>query len=120
MLAGFYTALAVQSVTGALDRDLLKPWYDVYTDESIGIFNYIQDNTPQDAVIAFRKPRALYLNTRRVSFCPGSNGHTLDEADYFLYDKFRYGSGDSSTMEPLERLELVYENAQFAFYRVVG
>ena len=119
MAALAYGIMIVQSVLGNLDRDRATTWKDVYTDDAVAVYRYIQDNTPEDAVIAFRKPRALFLNTGRVSVCPGLNGHSLDEADYFLYDSQRYGTNDDSEAEAPERLELLYDNAQFQFYRVI-
>lgn len=68
-----------------------KTMYDVYTDEAIEAYRFIQANTPEDAVIAFVKPRALYMNTQRRSFNPGVNGHELMDADYYLYCKLAYG-----------------------------
>ncbi len=60
---------------------------DVYSVDALEIYDYIQKNTPQDAIVAFAKPRALYLNTNRLSFRPGLNGHELADADYFLFCK---------------------------------
>ena len=68
-----------------------KDKYDVYTDEAIEAYRFVQANTPEDAVIAFVKPRALYMNTQRRSFNPGINGHELKDADYDLYCTLAYG-----------------------------
>ena len=35
--------------------------------------------------IAFFKPRALYLNTGRVSLLPEKDGFKITDADYYLY-----------------------------------
>ena len=48
------------------------------------MYRFIQEELLEDAVIAFGKPRALYLNTGRTSFKVGVNGHETGEADYYL------------------------------------
>ena len=41
------------------------PTIDTSRTGSIEIYKYIQENTAEDAVIAFAKPRALSMNTQR-------------------------------------------------------
>ena len=89
-----------------------------YTPCAIEAYNYIIDNTPSDCVIGFVKPRALYLNTGRISVPVGINGHTLEEADYllccadvgeeFLTDEWR------------GRFTQVFCNDEFTLYEKVG
>lgn len=43
---------------------------ETYSDDAADMFGYILSDTAEDAVIAYYKPRALYLNTNRVSFQP--------------------------------------------------
>lgn len=55
-----------------------------YTPCSIEAYNFIIENTNEDCVIGFYKPRALYLNTQRMSVRTDINGHSINEVDYFL------------------------------------
>ena len=56
-----------------------------YSDAAIEVYNFIQDNSPEDGTIAFFKPRALYLNTGRVSLLPEEGGFSVADADYYLH-----------------------------------
>ena len=86
------------------------------------MYRYIQAQTPKDAVIAFIKPRALHLNTERISFRPGVNGRVLTEADYYLQCTYPI-QDEAETHEQLRQnfsiLEPVYENPSFVLYRVM-
>ena len=91
---------------------------DVYSEDAVEMYGYIQENVPQDAVIAFTKPRSLYLNTGRLSFRAGHNGHELTDADYMLFFKLDYGNFPELT--PDDALtELVKENKWFGLYKIV-
>ena len=86
----------------------------VYSKDAREMYRYIQDNTAEEATIGFAKPRALYLNTGRVSFRPDRNGHSLDEMDYYLVAKridFMVEHEDETL-----RHTCVFENDEFALY----
>ncbi len=57
-----------------------------YSRGSLEMYDYVKNEIPEDAIIAFLKPRVMYLNTGRVSFCPTVNNdiHTLTDADYYI------------------------------------
>lgn len=84
----------------------------IYTPASVEVFRYISANTPEDAVIAFIKPRALYLNTRRVSFRPDVNGHEIADADYYLV-----GNAFAPNLAPPDNFEPCFENSGFVLYK---
>ncbi len=91
---------------------------DVYSDYAVEMYDYIQNHTSQDAVVAFAKPRVLYLNTERLSFRPGFNGHELADADYLLFCKLP--SGVFSEVSPDEvPTEILKENKWFALYEII-
>jgi len=80
-----------------------------YSENAVDMYNYIQKNLPEDCVIAFRKPRFLYLNTERLSFVPLQNGHDITLADYLLYDRIH--SIDYEKILQIDMvLEVVYDN----------
>ena len=85
-------AILVSSVSGNLFRVLSGE--DVrgegvgkaYSRGSVEMYDYVKKESPEDAIIAFLKPRVMYLNTGRVGFCPTANNdiHTLADADYYI------------------------------------
>lgn len=92
---------------------------DVYSAEAVDMYRYIQANVPEDKVIAFGKPRALYLNTGRVCIRTGYNGHTISEADYYLFYDTNYGefSKEKEEAEITPKKE-IYRNRQYTLYEV--
>ncbi|MBE5775204.1 MAG: hypothetical protein E7337_14965 [Clostridiales bacterium] len=89
--------------------------YDVYSDEAKEMYRFIQDKVPEDAVIAFGKPRALYLNTGRTSFKAGVNGHEIGEADYYLRHRTM---GFEDVEVETDGMKIAAENDMFTLYRV--
>lgn len=94
--------------------------YDAYSDRLTDMYSYIYGQTEKDAVIAFFKPRLLYLNTERVSFAPDIAGHRLTDADYILLasdpalDYVREGISPGLWA----RMALVYDNGGYELYRI--
>ena len=91
---------------------------DVYSKEAVEIYHYIQDNTEPDAVIAFMRPRLLYLNTGRISFAPNVNHHKLEDADFFLDSDVPPFAEFSPTEEERAALEVAYQNKTFTLYKL--
>lgn len=86
-----------------------------YSDAAIEVYNFIQDNTGEDATIAFFKPRALYLNTGRVALLPEKDGFSVDDADYYLH---YIPMDESSAPEWREQdYQTVFENYEFILYK---
>ncbi len=52
--------------------------------EAVDMYRYIRENTAPESIIAFKKPRMLYLATERSSFNVEVNDHHMEEADYYL------------------------------------
>ena len=91
---------------------------DVYSEYAVEMYEYIQNHTSRDAVVAFAKPRVLYLNTERLSFRPGYNGHELADADYLLLCKLP--AGVFSEVSPGEvPTAILKENKWFALYEII-
>ena len=90
---------------------------DVYSQEAIDLYLFIQNNTSEDAIIAFYKPRILSLNTGRLCIRPNKNGHVLEEADYYLYSSIVHNPTDLQLVEEAP-LGLVYSSPNFELYMV--
>lgn len=86
-----------------------------YSTTSVEAYRYIQENTDEDSVLAFEKPRALFLNTGRLSFNPSVNDHRLSEADYYLSCNY-FGKAQP----PLDgcSLSVVWSNGDFTLFSV--
>ena len=91
--------------------------YNIYSDSPIEVYNYISQNTPIDSKVGFFKPRALYLNTERVSLPICVNGHSLDEVDYFLCWK-QFGE-EQLTPEWRSKFTQVFSNDEFTLYEKI-
>ncbi len=94
-----------------------KSKMDVYSDEAIEIYNYIQEQIPLNEVIAFAKPRALYLNSGHISIKPGVNGHQLEDANYYLYTKFEFPDFIQPDLDNT-KMEAVVDNDVFTLYKL--
>ncbi|MCR5304695.1 MAG: hypothetical protein K6E33_09050, partial [Lachnospiraceae bacterium] len=56
-----------------------------YSPDALATYEYIKENTSEDSVIIFEKPRVLYLNTGRLGYCRNSRKVFEDlTADYVL------------------------------------
>lgn len=127
LLRGLALAVLVLTVAGQLKsgvsnlaRDRAPVESDVYSQDAVEMYRYIQENIPEDQVVAFWKSRALYLNTGRMSFRLGYNGHVLEDADYYLFDIFMHESDDWETVtKKQESLRQVWTNDTFLLYEVV-
>ena len=86
-----------------------------YSHGAVQVYNYIQSELDEDDTIAFFKPRALYLNTGRVSLLPQEGGFKITDADYYLC----YLPNDERYLtEELEDIyEPCFENYEFILYR---
>lgn len=92
--------------------------YNIYSDNPVAVYDYISENTPSDCKIGFIKPRALYLNTERVSIPVGINGHSLDEVDYYLC--WEHVGEEQLTPEWRARFTQVFFNTEFTLYKKIG
>lgn len=107
----------VSSVVTNLQNYGKKGERDVYSDEAVEVYRFIDSNISQESVISFYKPRLLYLNTGHRSFRNGVNGHTLVEADYYL--RYKHDFFDDLVFDDdLEDSTIVLENSSFILYRL--
>lgn len=94
--------------------------HGAYSEDAEAAYDYIRTNTQADERIAFYKPRALYLNTDRVSFAPGVNGNRFRDADYLMLNRDEEIDDVQARMWPELWAELtpVYENDSLILYRI--
>jgi hypothetical protein len=98
----------------------------VATEDAVGLFNYVQTNTEDDAVFIFRRPRALALFTNRSAAVYHEFEDDADlwqfareiEATYLIAGSL----DDDFWLAFIERnrsyLELVYVNNDFRVYKI--
>ena len=100
-----------------------------YTDQAIEMYMYIDQNTNEDAVFCFFKPRALYYQTGRLGFkpqeisyeCISAADYVLicDEDDYIklndLYSVINeYNSANGTNVS----LDMLFHNIKLTLYRI--
>ncbi len=121
-------AILVSSVSGKLFRVLRgedvrnEGVEEAYSRQSLEIYDYVKNETPEDAVIAFVKPRVMYLNTGRAGFCPTANSkiHTLADADYYIVCGVLYNAGEQELINDNGAiLEEQYSCDGYVIYKVI-
>lgn len=111
---------------------------NAYTPYSIQMYRYIQENLPEDSVLLFYKPRALFLNTGRLAFKPQVNKdlivntdqfmsyqphyHAIEDADYALLYLDKNQKQLSILQAELEesstQLELIYQDEFYTLFQI--
>ena len=89
-----------------------------YSSHAIEVYNYIDENLGEDETVAFFKPRALYLNTGRVSLLPQKDGFSISDADYYL--EYIPAEEPWLTDELKAQYTAVFENAEFILHRKIA
>lgn len=91
---------------------------NAYAESCLEVYRFIREETEADAVFAFLKPRALYLNTGKLSFRPNVNGHRLQDADYYVWFKPWEDEEEEVIPQKENRMKQVFRNSDFIIYRV--
>ena len=93
----------------------------MYSPCAIEVYDYIKKETPGDAVIAFHKPRALYLNTGRPGFSYLVNGHDAMDADYCILPELFYDSyTEEEAPEWFSSFEVVLRNEELTVMKKIS
>lgn len=86
------------------------------------LWEYIQNNTPQNAIILNFKPRIVHLATQRLGFF-STDPSRLFEADYVLMAQNNVENlmlmMNENTPFFQENTRLIFENSDFKFYQVL-
>lgn len=110
--------VSMQCVT---DR-AVSPQYEktnrAYTEDALNMYDYIAQNTSEDDIIEFFRPRVLWLNTERKSIVVDEkNAEMFNDIDYIL----RNSNSSEYIVEKIknsENITLEYQNGTFKLYKV--
>ena len=91
---------------------------NAYSPCAVEVYSFIRANTAKECTIAFFTPRGLFLNTERFSIKPDVNGHSIDEADYYL-DYLNTGEYNI-TPELGNDFEIIFSNEEFDLYKRIS
>jgi hypothetical protein len=94
------------------------PFYPTSND----IFSFISSNTEPGSIIVFRKPRIMRLLANRQSILI-DQVDKLMRGDYLCISKnagtsYQLGNSDIETLREIGRINLVYQNINFALYQI--
>lgn len=93
----------------------------MYSPAAIDVYDYIKANTPPDAVFAFHKPRALYLNTGRLAFSYLVNDRDVMDADYCILPELFYESYvNGETPEWFSSFGIVLRNSELTLMKKIS
>ncbi len=93
----------------------------MYSPAAIELYDYIKANTPPDAVFAFHKPRALYLNTGRLAFSYLVNDRDVMDADYCILPELFYESYvNGETPEWFSSFGIVLRNSELTLMKKIS
>lgn len=131
-------ATTQQAITSFRTRGDALPDLNPYSTYAVDTYRYIQSDTDEESVIAFYKPRSLYLNTGRLSFKPQlaadlvvnpdaflpyqPHYRPLTDADYVLFfDDWNHDEYQRvlTELDGSALLEPVYKNKYFELYKIV-
>jgi hypothetical protein len=94
-----------------------------YAPASQEMFQYIENNTAQDAVIIFFRPRAMRLITGRASL-EWNNPSDLPPGQYLsLFRKedegLQLSAGDVEALQAAGKIKLIFENSDFQIFQIL-
>ncbi|MGX2981968.1 hypothetical protein [Helicobacter sp. 23-1045] len=95
-------------ITQNINNNFAYKKYDAFSKNAKGAYDFIKQRTPKDAVIAFFKPRVLYLNTNRISVYRSDDFSGCDFALAY--------NGDFSKQENFVE---IYKNDEFILYKIL-
>ncbi len=88
-----------------------------YTADAIEVYDYIKENTDEEDIISFYKPRVLWLNTQRKGFSISSiNIDRAEEVDYVLFSLSSVNPALMEYCENSESAEIAFTNDEFVLY----
>lgn len=98
-----------------------------YSIDALNTYSYINKHTNPDCVVYFAKPRLLWLQTHRLSFCVSSleqntlvPDYLLFSSDGYIYDPEDYSKWSKWAANKQLSLVRVYSNNRFELYQLVN
>lgn len=91
---------------------------NAYSPCAVEVYNHIRSDTPENAAFAFFAPRGLYLNTERFTIRPDVNGHSIEEADFYL--DYRNTGEYNITPDLGDDFEIIFSNDEFDLYKRIN
>lgn len=92
-----------------------------YSPDAIAVYKYIQQNAAEDDLVVFHKPRAMYLNTGRVSYSYLYNDRSPLDAEWcVLTELFVDYYTDTETPEWFPAFEAVMTSGDLTVMRRIG
>ena len=89
-----------------------------YTEEAMEAYDFIKENTEEDAVVMFFKPRVLWLNAQRYSYNTYDDVNDLEKSDYvFFFIKDNFTQLRTYVNEHPKEYELLFDNVNFQIYK---
>lgn len=89
-----------------------------YTPEAMEAYDFIMENTEEDDVIMFFKPRVLWLNAGRYSYNTYDQVEDLEKSDYvFFFIKDNFNNLRAHVNDNPEEYELLFDNVNFQIYK---
>ncbi len=128
VLLGLLVLLQYRPALSSTLREQHQTLQGPQSPESVEVFNRVRKNTPETALIAFKKPRVLALYTNRPSIAnhPEQDMEVLREVfskhqvQYLLTCKQLYNPAlEEFVKGNAGVVELVFENADFKLYKIV-
>lgn len=90
-----------------------------YSIEAQQVYSYLSKNTSPNDIVAFFKPRVLWLNTHRKGFSIGENNiERLSDVDYALFLQSQLNSSAAIAVQSNDGNIRVFENDKFVLYRI--
>jgi len=92
-----------------------------YTEQAQQVFKFIREDTPENAVVMFRRAPVISLYTHRKTIKEAGNLKTLlsSSADYYLYYKKLSNAELALDIENNPQdFDLVYRNEDFQLYKI--
>jgi len=117
----FFLRISINGVSENLSHQR-KEKTGPYLSTSKELFSFISNNTRNDSIIIFFKPRVMRLYTNRQSIMI-DQVNKLERGDYFCfylhnpYNQIR--KEDVVSLSENGKINLVYQNADFQLYRII-
>lgn len=105
-------------------KDAVKEGFDrssnsSYSETAREAYDYITENTEEDDIVVFFKPRVMWLNTHRKSISVSEpNMEKLDEVDYVLLEKSMEDDVLKEYCEAEDNAQEVFSNDDFVLYSI--